>query len=366
MQGLTSLASFYKRSMSGKICRLFHDTVGLGWVMPRVLHVGPCNARGGMATVMRTLAEHPPEGWSADLLPTYSEGGIWAKWRAYRRARKQLHRWIISGPSEHSVVHVHVASDWSWRRKAQFIQQAQQHSMAVVIHLHSGAFATYLAKRSRQRTLLTQLSNAPSTVTVVLNDHWKNRFASCVSDLRVVPNPMPENVGLHLGARDAEHLLLLGRPDPVKGHDFAVNLVSDLRQSRPQLRLSMTGVENIEADGVSALGWVAEEEKTHLLRTCSALLVPSSFEGQPMVVIEALASGCPVVVSSTVPSPPETVTVAKHADQGAWVRAVNEVLARPIDAQRLVLSVDAHRIERVQQTWANVYRQTLTSRTKEA
>lgn len=273
---------------------------------------------------------------------------------------------MISGPTTGSVVHVHVASDWSWRRKAQFIQQAQQHSMAVVIHLHSGAFATFLDEHPRQRTRLTKLSNAPSTFAVVLNDHWKDRFAHCVNDLRVVPNPVPENVGFHNGPRDAEHLLLLGRPDPVKGHEFAVNLVSHLRQSRPRLHLSMTGVENIEADGVAALGWVAEEEKTHLLNTCSALLVPSSFEGQPMVVIEALASGCPVVVSSTVPSPPEAVTVARHADQDAWVCAVNEVLGRPIDGKRLALSVDAHRIERVQRTWASVYGQALTRRTNEA
>jgi hypothetical protein len=30
--------------LGGEIRRPFHDTVGLGWTMPRVLHVGPCNA----------------------------------------------------------------------------------------------------------------------------------------------------------------------------------------------------------------------------------------------------------------------------------------------------------------------------------
>ena len=36
--------------------------------MRKVLHVGPCDTPGGMATVMRTLAEFPPEGWEAELL----------------------------------------------------------------------------------------------------------------------------------------------------------------------------------------------------------------------------------------------------------------------------------------------------------
>ena len=35
--------------------------------MPKVLHIGPCDTPGGMANVMRTLAEYPPEGWEADL-----------------------------------------------------------------------------------------------------------------------------------------------------------------------------------------------------------------------------------------------------------------------------------------------------------
>ena len=58
--------------------------------MRKVLHVGPCDSPGGMATVMQTLAEHPPEGWEAELLSSHVQGGLWSKWRAYRRARKDF------------------------------------------------------------------------------------------------------------------------------------------------------------------------------------------------------------------------------------------------------------------------------------
>ena len=366
LQALTGTASFCTCGLSGEIRRPFHDTVGRGWTMPRVLHVGPCNARGGMATVMRTLAEHPPDGWSAELLATYSEGGVWSKWRAYRRARRELHRWLAGTAHEPSVVHVHVASDWSWRRKARLIRFAQQHGAATVIHLHSGAFASYLDERPRHQSRFQRLMNASSTVTVVLNDHWKDKFHAHVDGLLAIPNPMPEMVSPHLGERDADHLLLLGRPDPVKGHDFAVKLMSELRQARPQLRLSMTGVEEANAEGVEALGWVSEETKTQLLNTCSALLVPSAYEGQPMVMIEALASGCPVVVSSNVPSPPETVSVASYGDQTAWVQAVLEVLDRKNDPEGLASSVSEHCIERVQRSWGRVYDQALVNRTSDA
>lgn len=67
--------------------RAFFTPQRLDGLMRKVLHVGPCNTPGGMATVMHTLAEFPPEGWEAELLPSHAPGGLWAKWRAYRRAR---------------------------------------------------------------------------------------------------------------------------------------------------------------------------------------------------------------------------------------------------------------------------------------
>ncbi|MBL6748751.1 MAG: hypothetical protein ISP85_07200, partial [Candidatus Poseidonia sp.] len=80
--------------------------------MPKVLHVGPCDTPGGMATVMHTLAEYPPEGWEAELLASHAPGGLWAKWRAYRRARKELIRRCQSPQDRPDIVHVHTAADW--------------------------------------------------------------------------------------------------------------------------------------------------------------------------------------------------------------------------------------------------------------
>ena len=45
------------------------------------------------------------------------------------------------------------------------------------------------------------------------------------------------------GLRDRDHLLLLGRNDPVKNHSMAIEIATKLRLQRPDLVLSMTGVE---------------------------------------------------------------------------------------------------------------------------
>ncbi|MDG1559110.1 MAG: hypothetical protein P8R03_06290, partial [Candidatus Poseidoniaceae archaeon] len=81
--------------------------------MPKVLHIGPCDSPGGMANVMRILAEHPPEGWEAELLASHVVGSSWAKWRAYRKARSTLIRMLNDPMRRPDVVHLHTAADWS-------------------------------------------------------------------------------------------------------------------------------------------------------------------------------------------------------------------------------------------------------------
>ena len=75
--------------------------------MPKVLHIGPCESPGGMANVMRILAEHPPEGWDAELLSSHVEGSPWAKWRAYRRARATLAQMLRDDTRRPDIVHLH-------------------------------------------------------------------------------------------------------------------------------------------------------------------------------------------------------------------------------------------------------------------
>jgi glycosyltransferase involved in cell wall biosynthesis len=46
---------------------------------------------------------------------------------------------------------------------------------------------------------------------------------------------------------------------------------------------------------VECLGWVTGEKKRELLARCTVFTLPSYNEGQPMSVLEAMASGAPVL-----------------------------------------------------------------------
>jgi glycosyltransferase involved in cell wall biosynthesis len=324
--------------------------------MRKVLHVGPCNTPGGMATVMHTLAEFPPDGWQADLLASHAPGSVWAKWRAYRSARRALKQRCRSEAHRPDVVHVHTAADWSWRRKVRLISLARAFDVPVVIHIHSGKFDRWLASLpQRQCASLRGVFEQPATLGVVLSDGWRDRLQPTLGVLDVVPNPVSPRFQPGTQPREKQHLLLLGRADPVKGHEFCILLARALRTHAPALRLTLTGMTETSEDWIEARGWVTEEEKLRLLQSASVLLVPSGFEGQPMVMLEAISCGLPVCVSDRLVDVPEGVSIAKYGDVEDWSAQVNSLLAAPPSSASLQIASEAFSPESVKARWESLY-----------
>ncbi|MEL6651477.1 MAG: glycosyltransferase family 4 protein, partial [Bacteroidota bacterium] len=111
-----------------------------------------------------------------------------------------------------------------------------------------------------------------------------------------VPDPGEENLPR------GEHYLFVGRLSPEKGisvlleaattSNFKVKILGD-GPLRPMVEEAASQNANIEF-----LGRKSREEVMHHFRTCRALIFPSVwYEGMPMVIIEALAAGAPIITS---------------------------------------------------------------------
>ena len=322
--------------------------------MRKVLHVGPCDTPGGMANVMRILAEHPPEGWEAELLASHVVGSPWAKWRAYRRARKELIRRCRSSDERPDIVHVHTAADWSWRRKKHLLRSINKFNLSTVIHIHSGQFHNWLTKgRLKRANSVRNFVKQPNFVTVALSQHWVELLKSKIGPLESIPNPIkhPDEIRVE---RKPNQMLLLGRNDPVKGHDFAIDVAKELGRRNPNISLIMTGQESDQnSQFVECRGWVSEEEKLQLLRESSILLVPSLFEGQPMVVLEALSHQLPVLASENLHSMPISVNYAER-EVTKWVDFLDNYFQNPSSKTTARLP-EEHWIENVGQRWNELY-----------
>ena len=287
-------------------------------MMRQLIHVGPYESRGGISKVMQILAEHPPEGWSVSILNTTSNGTVFSK----------LYRWFAAireiKHSNADIIHVHSAADWSFRRKLSLARRAR---CPVVFHIHSGNFSTETKKTMR------------SFHCVTLTEGWAKKLTPLIGPSHVISNPVDPEI--QPSSKREDFVLLLGRPDEVKGHDFAYSLRLP--------RLVVTGRDE-GPEHVQALGWISEERKRMLLATAKALIVPSEFEGQPLVVLEALAANCPVVASDSIIDLPSTVVKAKHGDRQSWLTALNH-----LNTEGLVESVSSHRIENIRDQWGEFY-----------
>ncbi len=212
------------------------------------------------------------------------------------------------------------------------------------------------------------LASAAAATTLSLNRMLKthekgvNRFLVFTSfqrDLMIEAGIRPEKLELvpnfvaDPGQRDCEPeasdiLLYVGRLSPEKGVDQLIDAWA--RVMPAELRMVVVGDGPLRSTlaarrvpGVELRGWVSAEEVRALMLKARALLFPTIwYEGQPMVLLEALASGLPVVA-------PRIGAVASTLDEAAlwvgdagWEAALKEVSALS-DAQLSSLSRAARR-----------------------
>ena len=323
--------------------------------MPKVLHIGPCETPGGMANVMRILAEYPPEGWQAETLSSHTNGSSFAKWFAYRRARGALARMLSDEEQRPDIVHLHTAADWSWWRKRRFAKMACRAGVPNIVHIHSGKFDTWL-NTSHARTLKFRNDVLSSQSNIVVLSHsWQDKFRKLFGDTNVIHNPLDPALKIESNTiRDSNKILFLARNDPIKGGDFAQKLVDELRQQEPSLFLAMSGIRTSEHSWIQPLGWMTEEEKRMQMSTASILIVPSEFEGQPMVALEALAMGTPVLLSDRIHSLPDTIPQAQFGNIEDWKNNILHLLTSkspPFDENLL----RDYSMTSVQEQWKKYY-----------
>lgn len=164
--------------------------------------------------------------------------------------------------------------------------------------------------------------------------------------VRVVHHAVDTSV-FHARDRTPEPFLLYpARAWRHKNHDLLFDAFARVRSVRPELDLVLTGGGHERfatlPDGVRSLGNVSVAELSGLYRRASAVVFPSLYEGFGLPVLEALASGCPVVaIAGTaveeVASAPAVTFAAPEMD--AFANGIMDALA--VDSAVLEAAAEA-------------------------
>lgn len=165
----------------------------------------------------------------------------------------------------------------------------------------------------------------------------------------VIENAVPDisaapNIDTRAGDGNRIDLLFVGRFDRQKGVDILLSAFERARQLHPELRLRLIGepvrgglVPHLPV-GVTHMGWLRSDQLDEKYRAADALIVPSRWEGLPLIVPEALRNGTPILLSdrsgmAALVNPGESGEVFE-LDEAALVRCLSGLTRARLRAMR--------------------------------
>jgi glycosyltransferase involved in cell wall biosynthesis len=265
--------------------------------------------RGGIASVCASYRDGGLfERLGVRYLSTFEQGSAARKMAAAASALLRFTGLLFT--RRVALVHVHVATNASFWRKALFCELARLARVPYLLHLHSGDTPAFVQRCGSlgRRWVMRTLRGAQRVV--VLSAEWQAWLRTLDPTLptEVLPNPVPPAPAANAAdARSAEpSILFLGRLQAAKGVPELITAFAEVRRVLPAARLVLCGEGDRAAvheqlaelkllGAVECPGWVEGERKRALLASSWVFALPSHHEGVPVGMLEAMAAGLPAV-----------------------------------------------------------------------
>lgn len=243
---------------------------------------------------------------------------------------------------EITIVHIHTASNNSFRRSVWFSNIAKFLGRKVVMHIHGGGFKDYYEKN----VTFVRHELEKCDVVVALTDSWMRFFKDNVGieQVVVVPNIVESPVQLQQTVNDGRlRMLFLGLLSPQKGVFDLLEVCFKYKtelEDKVELHIGGNGdskklIEEIENKGLNKFvfyeGWVSGDVKQRLLNSSDIFILPSYTEGLPISLLEAMSYKLPII-STPVGGIPEIVKDGENGlliepgDYESMYNAINIIL----------------------------------------
>jgi glycosyltransferase involved in cell wall biosynthesis len=317
----------------------------------RVCLVGPLPPpAGGMANqTLQLAALLRGEGFRVE--PVRTNAPYWPAWAGRVRGLRALVRLLPylgrlwSAMREADLVHLMANSGWSWFLFAvPAALVARLRAVPLVINYRGGEAETFLARSAwAVRPVVRR-----AAVLVVPSTFLKAVFERHAMAATIVPNIVDLSRFRPAAAvgTDDVHLIVARNLEPIYDNATAIRAFALVARELPAARLTIAGegperaalIDLAEALGVARrvrfCGCLPNTEMAALYASASVSLNPSLADNMPISVLEALASGVPVVSTNVggVPHLVEheaTALLVPPRDPAAMAQAVLRLLREP-------------------------------------
>lgn len=274
--------------------------------------------------------------------------------------------WQVTGRAQ--VMHLFANSGWAWHLfSAPALWIARWRGLPVIVNYRGGGADAFLGRAPAH--VLRSLRGAALRVTP--SPFLQRVFARHGLDAEVIPNIIDLSRFKPVPPRDfgdAPHLVVARNLDGIYDIGTALQAFARVRAQFPGAALTVAGtgpeLESLRAqaqalaldDAVRFSGRIDNARMPALYATADCVLNPSTVDNMPISLLEALASGVPVV-STDAGGIPDMVTDDVHAllvpvrDPEAMASAACRVLA---DKRLCARLVDAGLEEVRQYAWPHV------------
>lgn len=297
---------------------------------PKIVVVGPGPSQvGGLATFLEILLSSELLKAKYDLIHLDTTRGKRGEGIASRFAiinlfylvRQSLALIWVGFTKRPHIMHVPLTSFWAFWKDIFFILIARALGMKVVAHLHGGVFDRYYRESRPWVRHLIGWSMTKANVIIALSGQWKKFLLDEVrADLRVeiVPNSV-DRAFARASLEDTQPLpafgktvLFVGGLGRRKGVYDILKAVPIVAERFPKVRFLFAGQEEARGEWerlqkawseghleehAQFLGCVTGLDKLDLFLRADVFVLPSYGENLPYSLLEAMASGLPVVAT---------------------------------------------------------------------
>lgn len=288
----------------------------------RILMIGPeagKNNGGGVASYIKSIIPLLSKSNKIIRIKTMTDLNIFKRTVDFLLAITQTI--IYSLDSKDTIAHIHMASRWSFRRKALLIKILKIRNIPIILHLHGAEFHIFFEKES-SKEIKKKIINTflMCDEIIALSNSWAEWIKENIKhpSINMIFNGSKDYLIKDDLVSNRENILLfMGRVGERKGIFDLIESLNSLNSEFSDFKLIIAG--DGELDKAQKLvskykldkkiifkGWIGENEKIELLNKSKVFILPSYNEGLPIGILEAMSAKLPVI-STYVGGIPETV-----------------------------------------------------------
>lgn len=250
-----------------------------------------------------------------------------------------------------ALLHVNMGDRGSVMRKGALLLLAHKLGMKTVLHLHAAELEQFYAASSPLRRRLIRRPFLAADCIIVLGNRYRRWLQTEIGipaeRIRILNNGVaaPHVDRAAAASGEPQTILFLGNLIERKGVSDLLHALKAMPSGTGAWRAVLAGGGDIEgyrelaqdlgiADRIDFAGWVDRPRAIDLITRASMLVLPSYDEGLPLVILEAMGMGLPVIctpvgVIPEVLNDGETVLFVEPGDRPALAKQMARLLSDP-------------------------------------